>query len=379
MADFPPKPSFTPLVSNDQRVRIFGRFKYKADPERGNPEHIEITDGWDEENIEFVPLPQMAKLDLGRGMQFHRKGVTQLQGLWKAWDDAGLLDRVKEFDGSYAPRFVRGSRSTLSNHAWGCAFDINYNGNEMGMEPAAVGHTGSVRELVPIANAWGFYWGGHYDHRKDGMHFELTKLGMDGTGEIVEAPDPAPTYLKIGSRGLAVRQFQQLFGLPITGIFGEAEDKAVREFQRAHGLTIDGVVGPQTRKEFEFTTPGWHWNVLASVFGGSSEIERSAYDRHRIGNSEKVVALPMRFEGTRPTVEVSNRATGKKDTATIEDVGPWNEHDQYPLKWDARPQAESGRDAQGRKTNRAGIDLSPALARSIGINGMGRVDWRLIT
>jgi hypothetical protein len=32
-----------------------------------------------------------------------------------------------------------------------------------------------VRELVEIANEWGFYWGGHFT-RKDGMHFEIAKI-----------------------------------------------------------------------------------------------------------------------------------------------------------------------------------------------------------
>jgi hypothetical protein len=39
-----------------------------------------------------------------------------------------------------------------------------------------VGEKGSVRELVPIANRWGFYWGGHYNGRPDGMHFEVAFL-----------------------------------------------------------------------------------------------------------------------------------------------------------------------------------------------------------
>jgi hypothetical protein len=33
-----------------------------------------------------------------------------------------------------------------------------------------------VRELVPIANKHGFYWGGHYSKRADGMHFEAAKV-----------------------------------------------------------------------------------------------------------------------------------------------------------------------------------------------------------
>lgn len=48
--------------------------------------------------------------------------------------------------------------------------------NPLGARPALVGQKGSVRELVPIANKWGFYWGGHYSGRKDGMHFEVAVL-----------------------------------------------------------------------------------------------------------------------------------------------------------------------------------------------------------
>ena len=42
--------------------------------------------------------------------------------------------------------------------------------------PAPAGAEGSVRELVDIANAHGFFWGGHFKGRPDGMHFEVAKL-----------------------------------------------------------------------------------------------------------------------------------------------------------------------------------------------------------
>lgn len=73
------------------------------------------------------------------------------------------------------PRFVRGSRTTLSNHSWGTAFDINYAWNCLGALPALRGEKGSVRELVPIAHRHGFYWGGHFS-RRDGMHFEVARV-----------------------------------------------------------------------------------------------------------------------------------------------------------------------------------------------------------
>jgi hypothetical protein len=82
---------------------------------------------------------------------------------------------VLTWEGSFAPRFVRGSNVTLSNHAWGTAFDINYAWNTLGAQPALRGQKGSVRELVPIANEFGFYWGGHFKGRADGMHFEVAR------------------------------------------------------------------------------------------------------------------------------------------------------------------------------------------------------------
>jgi hypothetical protein len=66
--------------------------------------------------------------------------------------------------------------SKLSNHAFGSAFDINAKWNPLGHTPALVGKEGAVRKLVPIANDYGFYWGGHFTSRKDGMHFEVAKI-----------------------------------------------------------------------------------------------------------------------------------------------------------------------------------------------------------
>jgi hypothetical protein len=74
------------------------------------------------------------------------------------------------------PIFIRGNTTTLSNHAFGTAFDINADQNSLGARPALVGQRGSTRELVPLANKWGFYWGGHFGSRPDGMHFEIAFL-----------------------------------------------------------------------------------------------------------------------------------------------------------------------------------------------------------
>ncbi|BAM87511.1 hypothetical protein S58_15030 [Bradyrhizobium oligotrophicum S58] len=176
---FPPRPAFPPLVTNRQREALFGRYDYVRAPQPGNPEAIRILGSWERDNIVEVPIPQLAKA-LGAkapaAIRFHRLAARQLQTLWEEWEAAGLLSRIYSFDGGFVARLVRGSRSVLSNHAFGSAFDVNQAFNPFGQRPASNGRRGSVRDLVPIANRNGFYWGGHYQSRKDGMHFEIAVL-----------------------------------------------------------------------------------------------------------------------------------------------------------------------------------------------------------
>jgi hypothetical protein len=176
---FPPRPSFPPLVRNEQRAALFGHFDYVSVPKFRSPEAIRILGTWESDNIVHVPIPQLRKTlgdKASQTMSFHRLAAKQLQGMWTDWEKAKLLDRSLVFSGSFNARFVIGSRDTLSNHAFGGAFDINEKYNKLGHRPALVGEKGCVRELVPIANKWGFYWGGHYNHPLDGMHFEVAFL-----------------------------------------------------------------------------------------------------------------------------------------------------------------------------------------------------------
>lgn len=178
--DWPPRPpGLPPLVSNTERAAIFGRFAYRSAPRPDNPENIEITDDWEQDNIVKVSLPQLTGIKgapAGGATRCHRLIAQQFKALWGEWQSAGLLTLVKTWDGMFVKRFVRGSTSVLSNHAFGTAFDINYPWNQLGVRPALAGSVGSVRELVPIANKHGFFWGGHYSSRPDGMHFEAAKV-----------------------------------------------------------------------------------------------------------------------------------------------------------------------------------------------------------
>jgi peptidoglycan hydrolase-like protein with peptidoglycan-binding domain len=175
---FPPPP--TDLASPDvpaQEAR-FGKIEFRPANDPNNPDGIIITNGF-EQNIVQVTVPQLANMtDAPRNLTIrcHRLVASQLLALWSAWEKARLLSRVKTFGGAFEPRFVRGQPGTLSNHAFGAAFDINFPWNPLKEVPALVGKRGCVRELVPIANRLGFFWGGHFRSRFDGNHFEVAQV-----------------------------------------------------------------------------------------------------------------------------------------------------------------------------------------------------------
>ncbi len=177
--NWPPVPVDLTPVSSLTRYKLFGRFDFQAAPSAGNPEGIKILGDWQSENLIRVAVPQLKNIEGapkdGR-IFWHKAAKDQLLNLFQAWEEAGLLPLVKSWAGSWSPRFVRGSKTNLSNHAWATAFDINAAGNGLGQRPALVGEPWSVRELVPLANENGFWWGGHYPDRKDGMHFEVAAL-----------------------------------------------------------------------------------------------------------------------------------------------------------------------------------------------------------
>jgi hypothetical protein len=188
-AGLPPLPSFPP-IDDAGRKAAFGAFTFVSAPTASNPEAIRITDDWVARNIVVAEIPQLAqvpgrmfqgrRIEVGPAagrVQCHRLAAEPLRRLWLAWEEAGLLARVLTWGGLWVPRFKRGSRSDLSNHAYGTAFDINVSWNFQGADPAPRGRQGSVMELVPLAHECGFFWGGHFaGSSRDGMHFELARV-----------------------------------------------------------------------------------------------------------------------------------------------------------------------------------------------------------
>lgn len=175
--DWPPQPIFPPLNSNVQRAETFGGFRYERIA--AGKDEIRILDNWESRNIVSLAVPQLRGVKGARAdgkIRVHKRVVEQFKALFEAWEEEQMMPLVLTWEGSFVPRYQRGSATKLSNHAWGTAFDIDYQWNKLGAVPALRGRKGSVRELVPAANRLGFYWGGHFRSRPDGMHFEVARV-----------------------------------------------------------------------------------------------------------------------------------------------------------------------------------------------------------
>ena len=77
-------------------------------------------------------------------------------------------------------------------------------------------------------------------------------------------------------------------------------------------------------------------------------------------------------------VRVTNPLTGSSIIAIVLDVGPWNEHDSPYVFQGERPQAESGTDTRGRKTNGSGIDLGERVWAALGMTDNTDVEWEFV-
>lgn len=209
--NWPRKPALAD-PGNADRNRALGCFMFRLEPlvgqngRRRSPDREGIrilgscdgaSNDWRRDNIIDIQIPQIAHVPgYAGGATCHRLVAPRIKALFEAFEQEDLLHLFLTWNGMFVPRFKRGlddvkvppaghgpKRSVdvadLSNHAFGSAFDVNVAWNPFKRpppHPAIVPAKGSVRLLVPIANAHGFYWGGHYPNRKDGMHFELARF-----------------------------------------------------------------------------------------------------------------------------------------------------------------------------------------------------------
>lgn len=94
--------------------------------------------------------------------------IKPLAAALQALIATGHVKELKTWDGCFNIRKKRGLSSS-SLHSWGIAIDVNAATNALGAKP-----TLSAGFVKCFTNN-GFEWGGTW-RRKDGMHFQLSKL-----------------------------------------------------------------------------------------------------------------------------------------------------------------------------------------------------------
>lgn len=94
--------------------------------------------------------------------------VLPLQQALQSLIVTGKVAELKTWDGCFNIRKKRGL-SSMSLHSWGIAIDVNAAWNGLGKTPTL------SNEFVKCFTDAGFDWGGTWT-RKDGMHFQLSKI-----------------------------------------------------------------------------------------------------------------------------------------------------------------------------------------------------------
>ena len=124
--------------------------------------------GWVAANIRTEQVPILGSVTC------HKDLFPQLRAALLEIRDTGLADEINpdEYAGCYYPRFIANTTS-LSNHSFGLALDLNVPGNLRG----SVGEMN--RAVVSIFKKWGFAWGGDWRYT-DPMHFELAEVKRPG-------------------------------------------------------------------------------------------------------------------------------------------------------------------------------------------------------
>jgi hypothetical protein len=130
--------------------------------------HIAPQQAWVTSHISTETMPIIGPMTCNTQM------FPQLRAALEEIQAQGLASAIhpQQYGGCFVPRFIAGT-TTLSNHAFGLAFDVNVPENERG----TVGQIN--RQVVAIFEKWGFTWGGTW-HFTDPMHFELNRIVRPG-------------------------------------------------------------------------------------------------------------------------------------------------------------------------------------------------------
>lgn len=130
--------------------------KYGA-PSQSSP-HLVLWDVPTELEIGVIPKRIYCNKDM----------VVPLSNAFKKLIATGCVKELKTWDGCFNIRKMRGLTS-MSLHSWAIAIDVNAFENGLNQEPKL------SNQFVECFTTSGFDWGGTWK-RKDGMHFQLSKI-----------------------------------------------------------------------------------------------------------------------------------------------------------------------------------------------------------
>jgi hypothetical protein len=122
-----------------------------------------------ESNMTLWDVP--TELEIGvipKRIYCNKDMVAPLTNAFQNLIDTGKVNELKTWDGCFNKRKKRGL-SSMSLHSWGIAVDVNAAWNGLNMTPKL------SAEFVKCFTDAGFDWGGTWK-RKDGMHFQLSKI-----------------------------------------------------------------------------------------------------------------------------------------------------------------------------------------------------------
>lgn len=159
-----PDASLTALPTGGTLGSVVGTFRYRVI----GGGRIAPDSGWVATNIRSEVVPILGAVTC------HRDLFPQLRAALLEVQSRGLAAEInpEEYAGCYYPRFIANTTS-LSNHSFGLALDLNVPGNGRG----TVGEMD--RDVVAIFKKWGFGWGGDWRYT-DPMHFELSEVKRVG-------------------------------------------------------------------------------------------------------------------------------------------------------------------------------------------------------
>lgn len=139
------------MVTSQQALKKYG----PASPSNKN---LVLWDVPSELEIGVIPKRIYCNKDL----------IEPLSKAFKKLIDTKAVNELKTWDGCFNIRTKRGLTS-MSLHSWGIAVDVNAFENGLNQTPKL------SNLFVSCFTTSGFDWGGTWT-RKDGMHFQLSKI-----------------------------------------------------------------------------------------------------------------------------------------------------------------------------------------------------------